>query len=231
MTNETFTITPMTGPGVSQARMTELMLPIEKSLDSLGIRYDSSIVEYPTYYDHYQAEVVGFSEYAVNADQYGGRLVPRSSVLSNNSAVTNAFRHMADGGADIILVGAAPSKQVAGDVYNAVHPAWRSNLASVVVQTKWSFAAPWEDMIAKAVEMTEVLLPPLIDATPGSGVYLNEVSQAVVDGAEGNAQLTLHRQTFVIRTGNRTTTEPTMIVCWRSRTNTIPTISSTLSLL
>ena len=176
MTNETFAITPMTGPGVSQSRMAELMLPIQKNLDSLGIKYDSSVKQYPSYYDHYQAQVAAFSEYAVNVDQYGGRLVPRDAILQNNSAIISAFRHMASLGAGVTIVGASPSKQVAGDVYNAVNPAWRNNLADVVVHTKWNLTAPWKDNLAKAVEMTEVLLPPLIDATPGSGVYLNEVS-------------------------------------------------------
>lgn len=176
VTNSSFSLAPITGPDITPAQMTALLKPITAKLDSLDIKYDHSVTEYANFYDHYQAEFAAFpATYAVNVAQYGGRLIPRSAAQHNKGAVTNAFRHIADLGAIIAMIATSPTEKVAGDVYNAVNPAWRNTVLTSIIQTPWSFTAPWKDMVALKDEMTDVLLPPLIKATPGSGVYLNEV--------------------------------------------------------
>jgi hypothetical protein len=97
-------------------------------------------------------------------------------VLNNNDALTNAYRHITEDGALFIGVGVNVSKKVAGDVDNAVLPAWRDTLIDTVITTPWSFTAPTSDMIALQEKMTNDYMPTLAALTPGSGAYMNEVS-------------------------------------------------------
>lgn len=152
-------------------------MPIKEKLNHLDLEYNQSSMEYPTYYDHYYADV---ATACLSTMQYGTRLVPRSAVFQNLAALKKAFRYVTDSGANLALFMLSPTKEVVGDVYNSVSPTWRSNLIHASIWLPWSFTAPWQDMVAQAVRISEDLLPPLIEATPGSGAYMNEVRSIVV---------------------------------------------------
>lgn len=171
--NESFAISPMTGPGVSAERMNELLVPFTDKLESLNIKYTKVIKQFPNYFEEYNTM---FPPIGVGIAQYGGRLVPRSVVLQNNSAVTNAYRKIADGGGAFVVIAVNVSTAVSGDVYNSVNPAWRDTLLDTVVTTPWNFTAPWADMVANANKMTEGFIPTLKSISPNSGTYINEVS-------------------------------------------------------
>lgn len=171
--NTSFAIAPMTGPGVSAERMNELLQPLTSALDRLGIKYTKVVKQFPNYFEEFNTM---FAPIQVGIAQYGGRLIPRSAVLQNNSAVTNAYRKIADDGGAFFIVGINVSKSVAGDVYNSVNPAWRDTLLDTVITTPWNFTAPWSAMVANANKMTDKFIPILKEVSPGSGTYINEVS-------------------------------------------------------
>ena len=131
-TNSSFAVTPFTAPGISKEQLTKLLQPLFTKLQKLSIKFTSNIVQFPGYLDQYTA-----MQPAVRAGlaQLGGRLIPRSVVENNNDGLTAAFREIDDDGASIITIALNVSKKVAGDVYNAVLPAWRDTLLSVVVST------------------------------------------------------------------------------------------------
>lgn len=109
----------------------------------------------------------------VGTSQYGGWLIPRSVVENNNTALSQAYREITEDGATFIGVGLNVSKQVSGDVYNTVLPAWRDALISTTLSTNWV----WDDtpdMLAEQKKMTDVYLPKLENLAPNSGAYMNE---------------------------------------------------------
>lgn len=170
-TNTSFAISPMTAPGVSKAQLAQLLQPYLTKLWDLGVEYSFTLRQFSGYLPAFTAMQPAIE---VGTAQYGGRLIPRSLVEKNNSDLTAAFRSIIEGGGGIATVGLSVSKSVAGDVHNAVLPAWRDTLLDVVVTTPWSFTAPLSDMVALQRRMTEVYIPTLAALTPGGGCYLNE---------------------------------------------------------
>lgn len=132
ITNSLFAVAPLTAPGISKEQLTKLLQPLFTKLQKLGIKITSNIVQFPGYLDQYTAMQ---STIQVGVAQYGGRLIPRSVVEKNNDGLTAVIREIDDDGASVVTIALNVSKKVAGDVYNAVLPAWRDTLISVVVST------------------------------------------------------------------------------------------------
>lgn len=173
--NQSFAITPMTGPGVSAELMNELLEPLTDKLDSLNINYTKIVKQFPNYFEEFKTM---FLPIDVGIAQYGGRLVPRSAVLNHNDAVTEAYRKIANDGGAFFIVALNVSTAVSGKVYNSLNTAWRDTLLDTVVTTPWNFTAAWSEMVANADKMTNVFIPTLKKISPGSGTYINEVFSA-----------------------------------------------------
>ena len=99
--------------------------------------------------------------------------MPRSVVESNNAELTATYRNINDLGGLVIGVGVNVSKAVAGDVDNAVLPAWRTVLIDTVITTPYVFNDE-SRMVADQNLMTDRLIPSLERLAPTSGAYLNE---------------------------------------------------------
>ncbi len=171
-TNASFSISPLTAPGVPVKQLLALVKPFTDTLTKLKIKYNMYSQQFPGYLEEF-TQMQGPIQ--VGIAQYGGRLVPRSVVVNNNDALTKAYRHITEDGALFIGVGVNVSRAVAGDVYNSVLPAWRDTLIDTVITTPWNFTAPISDMIKLQDKMTYDYIPTLEAVTPGSGVYMNEV--------------------------------------------------------
>ncbi len=130
-TNSSFAVA-FTAPGISKEQLTKLLHPVFTKLQKLGIKLTSNIVQFPGYLTEYTAMQ---SAVQVGVAQLGGRLIPRSVIEKNNDGLTAVFRKIDDDGATVTTIALNVSKKVAGDVYNAVLPAWRDALISVAVST------------------------------------------------------------------------------------------------
>lgn len=130
-TNSSFAV-DFTAPGISKEHLTKLLQPLFSKLQKLGIKFTSNIVQFPGYLAEYTA--IKFAV-QVGVAQLGGRLIPRSVIENNNDGLTAVFRKIDDDGATVTTIALNVSKKVAGDVYNAVLPAWRDTLISVAVST------------------------------------------------------------------------------------------------
>ncbi len=131
-TNTSFAISPLTAPGVPADTLKHFMNPLTDKLTGLGIQYTQVVRQFPTYMDEFDAMQAPIE---VGIAQYGGRLIPRSVVQNNNSALTAAYRYINENGGLFIGVGLNVSQAVTGDVYNAVNPAWRDTLIDTVITT------------------------------------------------------------------------------------------------
>jgi hypothetical protein len=103
--------------------------------------------------------------------QIGGRLIPRSLVLSSNPSLTTAFRSIASHNTG--FSGLALSASISPTNPNSVNPVWRGTLFNMVVYTLFDYQ-DWQANLDNQALMTDTLLPELEALTPGGGVYLNE---------------------------------------------------------
>ncbi|GLI73825.1 hypothetical protein PoHVEF18_002054 [Penicillium ochrochloron] len=170
LTNTSFTIGPMTAPDMPLEKLESLFQPIRDGLDKLGIKYKYQSEEFDSSLAQFQAQMP-LVEVAIA--QYGGWLIPRSAIQENNHGLTEAVRSVVSNGGVFTTVAINVSKQVSGDVHNAVLPAWREAIAHVVLSTTWE----WNDskhILAAQEKMTNDFVPSLMKLAPNSGAYLNE---------------------------------------------------------
>ncbi|KAL8724282.1 MAG: hypothetical protein Q9181_006896 [Wetmoreana brouardii] len=171
-TNRTFVVGPITAPGVPVDELKAMMKPLTESLDKLKVNYT------PPYFEQFAGYLPEFRAMMppvmVAVGQYGGRLIPRSVVQNNPKGLMDAFKRITDDGVTMTTVGVNVDASVAGDVYNAVLPAWRSTLLDVVLQVDISPNASVSELYALQRKMTDKWVPQLEAISPGSGCYLNE---------------------------------------------------------
>lgn len=178
MTSETFAIAPLTAPNASVAEVRAMLQPFTTELGKYNITYSLNITSSPTFLDHYLAYFgpIPYGSYAT-AQLLGGRLIPRSVIEGNNDAVIVAMRNITETppfyvAANALSVGQTPGRSPVAS--NAVLPAWRNALLTVLVPGPWDFSVPRAVEEASEKLLTDSLIPKLRDLTPGSGTYLNE---------------------------------------------------------
>ena len=132
--NKSFTVGPVTAPGISAAKLTSLLQPLLDELRNLGVNHTTPVIrQFPGYLEEFEAMM---PKIPVATSQYGGWLIPRSVVLDNPDGLAAAYANITNGGAaSFSSVALNVNKSVTGDVYNAVNPAWRTALLDVVVTT------------------------------------------------------------------------------------------------
>lgn len=135
ITSAAFILTPFTGPGIPASEAKELLQPFLDALHKLGIEYNmTGPTDFPTYLDEFNTFQLPLE---VGTAQYGGRLIPRSVVENKSDALTAAIRTINEQPSSPLFVGVGlnVNQTVAGNVTNAVLPAWRDTLIDAVVTT------------------------------------------------------------------------------------------------
>lgn len=139
ITDTSFSIVPLNGPGLTAADLRQLLTPFLDKLEQLSIKNTLVFRQFSGYLEKFTAMQ---SPGQVGTGQIGGRLIPRSVVENSNEALTSAYRYINEGGGFIFGVAVNASRAVAGDVYNSVHPAWRETLIHTIVATQVTFLSP-----------------------------------------------------------------------------------------
>ncbi len=135
-TNTSFFINALTGPNMTAPALRASINPFLNRLAKLNIKYSFYLKEYPTYLEEFNQIISPVvSGNSIGIAQYGGWLIPRGVIENNNRGLTTAIRNITAAGAAFFAVGVNASKAVAGDVHNAVLPAWRNALMELVVTT------------------------------------------------------------------------------------------------
>lgn len=126
------------GIGMSAANGTALMQPYMNTLNRLGVNYTYAMEEYPNYLSEYigTRDIYALGGGAAGAPPsvgaLGGRILPRSLIEANSSALTNAIRQIATLGGIYqgftFNVGVDVAQNVSD---NSVLPAWREALVTV----------------------------------------------------------------------------------------------------
>lgn len=170
---------PLTAYNKTEEQVRKIMAPFLQTLDSMNITYFSNFNLAAGYYDHYNGYfgplpfgtiTLGVSR---SSGRVGGRLVPRSVVETNNTALGDVARSVTHLG--VTWVGVATNVQRFDDyLRNAVLPAWREALVHVILTLPLGpddtgiFGDEEQDL------MTGTVMPAMEAVTPGSGAYMNE---------------------------------------------------------
>jgi hypothetical protein len=174
MTNTVFIINPVTAYNKTSADVKAILTPFTNALTNLGITYALGLTQYTSYYDHYNKYMgpLPWGNLAVSTYQYGGRLIPRDTLVNNYEGMSAALRNITESG--VIAVGVGMNVTNPGNVSNAVFPALRNAAVTMQIGTAWNETAPWSDMVADQWKMTNQYVPQLEAVTPNSGCYQNE---------------------------------------------------------
>ncbi|KAK6063441.1 FAD-dependent isoamyl alcohol oxidase (FAD binding domain protein) [Seiridium cupressi] len=161
------------------AVLTELLSPYLGELDRLKITYQLTSNAWDTYRDFYDG-TEGFGPLPYGSDPatttLNSRLIP-TTVLQDreaNAKFIDSLKLTVETGD--FLVGCVAINVTNHDhVDNAVLPAWRDAAMICNFNAFWNFTAPIEQNLALKRQMNQVYTPAIEEATPGSGVYLNEM--------------------------------------------------------
>ena len=174
MTSSVFIINPVTAYNKTSADVKIILAPFLSALEILNITYQVGYTQYDSYYDHYEKYMgpLPYGNLAVSTYQYGGRLIPRSTLQDNSDGLASALRNITSQG--VIAVGVGMDVSNPGNVSNAVFPALRNAAVTMQIGTNWNETAPWSEMVADQYKITNEYVPQLEAVTPNSGCYQNE---------------------------------------------------------
>ncbi|KAJ6124321.1 hypothetical protein N7471_011638 [Penicillium samsonianum] len=170
LTNNTLSTTPTTIPGGTATLSNSLFSPLIAFLKQNNIQHTYYVNDFPTYYDAYQT----MSPPDNITDQLaGGRLIPRSVVEQNLAGLNTIFRNIIEKTAGFLISAVMVNSSRVAYPDNSVNPAWRDALMDVVIGALFDYTDA-DSNVARHQLITDVLMPPLEELTPGSGAYLNE---------------------------------------------------------
>ena len=181
VTNATLNVFTFVLPDQNASAVDALLTSFLPELERLGIPYNLTTGESATYVQNL-VESYGplpYGDLCPNYPIISSRIIPRSTVLNStaNANLIDTYRSVvADGtwfvGCSIINVADSPIRPPHPP--NAVLPAWRDAIAYCNPNHPWDWGDPSADIVAKEKLVNEYF-PAIEAATPGSGVYLNEM--------------------------------------------------------
>lgn len=126
-----FTIQDLMAPGFSEDKVDQLLEPFISYLNSNGVHYQRNVTSYATYADYYTRGPPSYYLYdQANVIQNGNWLIPRdvATDLQRDESYIEALLAVAATGVTIGTGSFNVSRNVVGDVDNAVLESWRNTL-------------------------------------------------------------------------------------------------------
>ncbi|KAJ7098272.1 FAD binding domain protein [Mycena epipterygia] len=181
-TTEFFQMKPLAFPNLTSSGVGELVQPLLSRLDSLGIKYDHSLVTHPGFLNTTRS-IAELEDYVVGVWHFGGRLLPGSlwEDPKSFSRMTKVIRDIIEDGGIAFDVTVRPSLQVSGNPDNAVLPAWRETERLFIPMLPWDDHASWDQILQERDKVTWTFGEPLRQLAPNSGAYLNEADTSEPD--------------------------------------------------
>ncbi|KAI1768459.1 hypothetical protein GGR53DRAFT_462427 [Hypoxylon sp. FL1150] len=179
-----FLVYNTTAPGKTAEDMDVLFRPYLAELKSLGIPYTFATYTAPSYLEHYN-ETNGPLPYGpyLGTELFNSRLIPRAVAERDPANLTSAMLKAmeVDPAADwqFGCMGLNVNETRIAHPDNAVAPYWREAVAVCLEFSSYDWTVPESTMVARRQELASTIHPLLVDATPGSGAYLNEADPLV----------------------------------------------------
>lgn len=178
ITKDAFLGFSLTLPNQNPSAVEALVTPFLTELDRLNILYNFTAFESASYAEHH-VKAYGPLPYGNLCPSYvnlASRLIPRTTVLdpAANANLMSVYQGIVAGGDFIIGCSIINVKDVPAHPDNAVLPSWRDAIAYCNPQSSWDWTDPLGSIVAKNT-LASQHFPAMEAATPGSGVYLNEI--------------------------------------------------------
>lgn len=187
-TNASFNVAFVTLAGGDAGAVADGLAPYFAKLEALGVRaLNVETSDRSNFYEHIEHYTgnLPYGPYVTN-DIIAGRLIPRTTVQHNASALTAELRALVSGQAHgfpastrlrVNGIAANVSHARAGNAAgaNAVLPAWRDALYWLNVDVTLDPATPAPALALQQARLNAVQAR-LRDATPGGGAYMNEAT-------------------------------------------------------
>lgn len=175
-TGQLLQIAPVTVYNSTGAYVNETVLaPFTAKLAELGIPFNAKYTTL-SFLDHYNTYMgpLPNGNFAVEAYQFGSRLIPRSVLETQNDALQTVLQNLTSHGV-ILAASSADFSALPGSAANAVLPQWRRTTTQLQLITRWNpDPAAWPAMLADQKRITDEIVPQIEAVTPGSGTYVNE---------------------------------------------------------
>lgn len=186
LASNAFGIYNLVAPGRSSAEVQEVLQPFLEDLEGLGVPYNVSTHESPTYLEQLRRDYSPFPDgpFATSA-LLSGRLIPKATLLepSSNAGLTPVLRSALASGEFAALmqsidvaIGSGSPLAIQPVADNAVLPAWRGAAIQAIITAPWDWTVPRSEMERRQRVLADEITPALDAATPGSGTYLNEAN-------------------------------------------------------
>ena len=175
--NHAFEALAITLPDQPVSAVETLLAPYLADLDRLNITYSRTTTHSDNYYDHFNT-YFGPLPYGNESPTtiLINRIVPLAIAQSASATATLVDALRSTVAVGTFLVGCSIMNVAnASHPDNAVLPAWRDAITACNVNAYWNYTAPLAANLAVKKELVEVHMPAIEAATPGAGVYLNEM--------------------------------------------------------
>lgn len=185
--NTYFATAAITLPGQPESAVTDLLDPFLAHLRHLNLDYTLSTRYSASYLEHFNTSSFGPLPYGPGSStSLNSRIVPDSILESTRSraGLLDVIRATVNADSDF-LVGCGFMNSSKGlsnsdrDSHpipdNSVLPAWRDTVMGCNINVFWHFDMPLEKNHALKAKLVEDVMPAIEAATPGGGVYLNEM--------------------------------------------------------
>ncbi|KAI0548720.1 FAD binding domain protein [Xylaria curta] len=189
--NDSFIVNAMTSPGSTAEQMTALLQPFKAKMEALQVPHSVAVTSFPNYYqhfDHYLGPLPYGSPFINIIDvSIAGRIIPRTVVenATSNTALIDALKKGVYPGGGFAFGGVALNAphSVAKNTpsSNAVLPAWRDAILTVLAFAPWDYESTVMTNVNAEDYLIDVTVPALKALAPEGGAYLNEANRRQTD--------------------------------------------------
>ena len=124
---DSFLLTPMACPNMTEDDTHLLLKSLRNKLDSLSIPYFYNVTSFPDWHSFYMTMIKPNPTQLVQDAQYGGWFIPSNIIEHHNANLTSAMRAIVKTGGSFVGIGINASSKFSPPRRNAVHPSWRNS--------------------------------------------------------------------------------------------------------
>lgn len=175
-------VQPFLAVNQTSAQLNDIIAPVLRDLDDIGIRYSITTKQYQTFFalynDLFEPEGAGISALT------GGWVFAHTDIARNNTNIIESFKNLQSKGASAIGHMWNPGYGMPSSD-NALNPRFRDASVHVIAAMSVSSSATWEQKMAAQRTLTFDINQKMKEAGPSGFGYVNEVSS--------NTTLAVHR--------------------------------------
>ncbi|KAJ5493861.1 FAD-binding type 2 [Penicillium fimorum] len=182
VTNATLQVFSLVLPDQETSAVDALVAPFIEDLKQLNLPYELKTGQSRTYADSLVSSYgpLPYGNLCPTFPIISSRLIPRATVLNptSNAKLMDVYRSITADGTWFVgcsFINVDEDSPIRGShPPNSVHPAWRKAIAYCNPNNPWNWEDP-EKSLARKKQLVDEFFPAMEEATPGSGVNLNEM--------------------------------------------------------